>query len=30
VAVDMRSRELQFACPRDFVDCVRAALARNP
>jgi acyl-CoA thioester hydrolase len=30
VAVDMRSRELQFACPADFVDCVQAALARNP
>jgi len=29
VAVDMRSGELQFACPDDFVECVQAALARN-
>jgi len=28
VAVDASSGELQFATPPDFVDCVRAALAR--
>jgi len=27
VAVDMRSGELQFACPKDFVECVQTALA---
>jgi acyl-CoA thioester hydrolase len=28
-AVDGRSGELQFACPADFVECVRAAIARE-
>ena len=29
VAVDVRSGELQFACPADFVECVHAAMAKG-
>ena len=29
VAVDGRSGELQFACPAEFIECVRAAMAKG-